>query len=70
MTGAPGDVLDDLFHGCALAAYLQVWRETGEFPPDSERVRRLAYRLYEDELARKNAGSSRAARKPAAREAG
>jgi hypothetical protein len=70
MTGAPGDVLDDLFHGCALDAYLEVWQETGAFPPDSERVRRLAYRLYEDELARKNSDPVRAGRTPSSRNAG
>lgn len=39
------------FHSCALTAYVTVWRETGCFPPDSEAVRKLAYRLYEEELA-------------------
>lgn len=48
------DLLDDLFHGCAWQAYLQIWGETGQFPPDSEATRRLAYRLYEEALAEKN----------------
>jgi len=46
-----GDVLDDLFHFCALSAYLQVVARTGQFPPDAEATRRLAYRLYEEALA-------------------
>lgn len=46
-----GDILDDLFHGCAVAAFVEVWRETGCFPPDSEAVRKRAYRYYEEELA-------------------
>src|SRR4051794_6534055 len=51
---ADDDILDDLFHGCAFAAFLQVWQLTGQFPPDSEATRRLAYRLYEEALAVKN----------------
>jgi hypothetical protein len=51
---AGDDIWDDLFHGCAWAAYLEVWARTGQFPPDSEATRRLAYRLYEDALAEKN----------------
>ncbi len=46
-------ILDDVFHGCALTAYLEVWRQTGQFPPDSETTRR-AYQLYEEALAEKN----------------
>ena len=49
-----GSVLDDLFHGCALRAYLEVWAQTRQFPPDSEATRRRAYELYEDALAEKN----------------
>jgi hypothetical protein len=45
-------VWEDLFHNCALVAYVTVWRETGQFPPDSETVRKLAYRFYEDEKKR------------------
>jgi hypothetical protein len=48
------DILDDLFHGCALAAYLEVAAETGQWPPDSELTRIRAYRLYEEALAGKN----------------
>jgi hypothetical protein len=47
------DPLDDLFHGCALSAYLEVAaREQGW--PGSEATRQLAYRLYEDAIAEKN----------------
>jgi hypothetical protein len=48
------DILDDLFHGCAFAAYLEVWSQTRQFPPDSEAARRLAYQFYEEALAEKN----------------
>lgn len=47
------NILDDLFHFCALKAYLeQAAIERG--PPDSEATRRRAYRLYEAELAERN----------------
>lgn len=44
----------DLFHSCALAAFVAVARATGDWP-DCERVKRLAYRWYERELRRANA---------------
>lgn len=44
------DLLDDLFHGCALEAWLWTAGATGQWPPDSERTRRLAYALYEAAL--------------------
>jgi hypothetical protein len=48
------DILDDLFHGCALAAFLeQAVVEQGW--PDAEATRRRAYGLYENALAEKNA---------------
>jgi hypothetical protein len=66
MTGKPDDILDDLFHGCALRAYLEVLAESGLFPPDSEATRRRAYHYYEAELAAKNrrhpAGTERSAK--------
>lgn len=50
MTAEDDDILDDLFHGCAFAAYVdQAIEEKG--PPDSERTRRRAYRYYEEALA-------------------
>ena len=48
------DILDHLFHFCALRAYLEIATETRQFPPDSEATRLRAYRLYEEALAEKN----------------
>jgi hypothetical protein len=48
------DILDQLFHGCALRAYLEVWARTRQFPPDSEATRIRANQLYEEALAEKN----------------
>jgi hypothetical protein len=58
MTTEADDVLDDLFHGCALRAYLEVWAQTGQFPPDCEATKNRANRLYEDALADKHCSSS------------
>ncbi len=44
-------IWDDLFLGCALAAYVAEARASGGVP-DSEATRRRAYRLYEEQLAR------------------
>ena len=47
------DILDDLFHGCAFAAFVeQAQRQRGV--PDVEATRRLAYRFYQEALAEKN----------------
>jgi hypothetical protein len=47
------EILDGIFHGCALAAYLdQAKAEQGW--PSSEATRRRAFRYYEDALAEKN----------------
>ena len=47
------DILDDLFHGCAFAAFIdQAIEERG--PPDMEATRRRAFAYYEQELAVKN----------------
>ncbi len=47
------DIFDDLFHGCAWAAYVdQATADRG--PPDSEVTRRRAYRYYEEALRQKN----------------
>jgi hypothetical protein len=54
MTHDLDDILDDLFHGCAFAAYLDQAALQGG-PPDSEATRRLAYAYYEKALAEKNA---------------
>ncbi|MBP3955448.1 hypothetical protein J8F10_09155 [Gemmata sp. G18] len=50
------EITRDLFHCVSLIAFAEVWRETGQFPPDSEAVRQKAYALYEAELRVKNAG--------------
>jgi len=47
-------ILDDLFHGCALEAFIEQAR-IERAPPDAEATRRRAYRLYEEVLAEKNA---------------
>lgn len=51
------DMLDDLFLGCALAAFVELASERGVMP-DREETRIRAYRYYEEELARA-AGASR-----------
>ena len=50
------DILDSVFHSCALTAFLQVAIERGAMP-DAETTRRVAYRLYEEALREKNAGT-------------
>jgi len=53
MTLDAGDILDDLFHGCALDAFLE--QAAGEQGwPDVEATRRRAYQIYEECLAVKN----------------
>ena len=47
------DILDDLFQGCALAAFLEQAARQQDWP-DQETTRRLVYRLYEESLAEKN----------------
>lgn len=49
-TAAAGDELDDLFHGCAFAAFVEQAVELGAWP-SSEATRRRAYQLYEQALA-------------------
>jgi hypothetical protein len=50
------DITRELFHCCAVTAFAEVCRESGQFPPDSEAVRLRAYAMYEAELRAKNAG--------------
>ena len=40
------DILDDPFHGCAWAAFIELAQTHGT-PPDSETHRRLTYAMYE-----------------------
>jgi hypothetical protein len=47
------ELLDDLFHGCAFAAFVEQAIAQGG-PPDLETTRRLAYEFYEEALAAKN----------------
>jgi hypothetical protein len=47
------DLLDDLFHGCALTAYLEQAAAQRDWP-DIEATRVRAYRHYEQALALKN----------------
>ena len=52
MTSHPADdILDDLFHGCALVAFVEQARLQQTWP-DREQTRRLAFQLYEERLAR------------------
>lgn len=50
-------ILNDLFHGCAFAAFIQLAVAARNWP-DPEATRQLAYRLYEEALAEKNAGAT------------
>ena len=60
MTAKPDDeILDSLFHGCALAAFLDEAAE-GQGWPDSVAVRQRAYRYYEDAQAEKHRRKSAA----------
>jgi hypothetical protein len=53
MTNDPDEILDGLFHGCALIAFLeQAHAEQGW--PNAEATRRRAFDYYEQELAIKN----------------
>ena len=63
MTESLDDILDDLFHGCAFAAFVEQAAITGG-SPCPEATRRLAYRYYEEALAtrRHNADSFATAR--------
>lgn len=60
MTTTDDEILDSLFHGCALAAFLDQAAEQQGWP-ESEATRERAYAYYEDALAernrRKSAGS-------------
>jgi hypothetical protein len=54
LTAEHDDILDDLFHGCALHAFLDQADEEGGWP-SVEGTRRRAFAYYEEELAKKNA---------------
>jgi hypothetical protein len=63
MTAHDDDILDSLFHGCALAAFVEQAIAQGG-PPDREATRRLAYEFYETALGEKNGRKSAAALDP------
>jgi hypothetical protein len=50
MTSDVDDLLDDLFHGCALRAFLEQ-AHADQAWPDPEATRQRAYAYYEQELA-------------------
>ncbi len=47
------NILDDLFHGCALVAYLDEVRRTQDWP-GYEATRRRAFHYYEEALRDKH----------------
>ena len=55
MTAAPvyDDILDGLFHGCALAAFIAQAAERRGWP-DPEATKHRANRYYEDAIREKN----------------
>jgi len=53
-------ILDDLFHGCALMAFMEEFATTNCLP-DSDRTKWRAYAHYEASLATANASSATAA---------
>jgi hypothetical protein len=46
-------ILDDLFHGCALTAFVEQAMAQQDWP-DSESTRQRAFKTYEDALKEKN----------------
>jgi hypothetical protein len=44
------EILDDLFHGCAFAAFVEEAAKVGG-PPCADRTRQRAYEYYEASLA-------------------
>jgi hypothetical protein len=59
MTAPDDEILDSLFHGCALAAFLDESAEQQGWP-ESVAVRQRAYRYYEEALAEKHRRKSAA----------
>lgn len=54
------DFLDDLFLGCAFAAWVDQAAEEQNWP-DEEKTRQLAYCYYEEELAERHRPTRREA---------
>ena len=64
MSDDPDEILDGLFHGCALTAFLeQAQAEQGW--PNPEATRQRAYLLYEQALVEKNGRPKALAPRPA-----
>lgn len=55
--GLDDAIFDDLFHGCAWLAFIELLYQQGR-PPDSESTRCRAYELYEQELRRRSTADS------------
>ena len=53
MSSELDEIFDDLFHGCAFAAFVELSIER-KGSPDIEATRERAFRYYEEELARRN----------------
>ncbi len=53
MTESLDEILDDLFHGCAFAAFMEQAALAGGIPCP-EMTRRRAFQLYEQALALRN----------------
>ena len=53
MTAVHDNILDDLFHGCAFAAYVELAVASGGVP-DEAATRRRAFQLYEEALAERH----------------
>lgn len=49
------DVLNDLFHNCAVIAFAEEAAGAGSLTPCMEKTRNRAYQLYEQSLAESNA---------------
>lgn len=58
------EILDDIFHGCAFAAFVEEARRWQAWP-ESERVRVRAFDYYEQTLAAKSARRSGSSSRPA-----
>ena len=57
------EILDGIFHGCALAAFLDQ-AKAGQGWPSSEATRVRAFRYYEEALAAKNGRRAAATDEP------
>lgn len=58
MTDPADEILDDLFHGCAFAAFVELAALCGGIP-DEDATRRLACRYYEEALAANHSSKGR-----------